>query len=219
MRLLAILLAILFVGVLVTVWLNRRQSVDLRMPTPTVQSQLEQGSPQVRSELKWEPIFFKAIRERTSEAGLPDLRTVRLSDGDFEIRVWVGFGIHGEDGIILRHSSNQWSGVHLHGMGERPPFVVHLINLQAPRSGWHAAWQRLTHAGITTLPDALAINCNTHMFDGKSYVVEINKDSIYRPYLYDNPHRAPCREAKQILILGDIIADEFGLSEFKGREQ
>jgi hypothetical protein len=46
--------------------------------------------------------------------------------------------------------------------------------------------------------------------------IKINKDRAYRSYLYDNPQHAPCREAKQILVVGDIIAEEFGLIEFKG---
>lgn len=217
MRLVVVLLVILFVGALVTVWLRGCRSMDLRMPTsPAAQNQGDRSSLQTRLEARWEPIFFKAIRDRISEVGVPDLRTVQPPDDDFEIRVWVGLGIQGEDGIFLKHSSNQWSAVHVHAMGERPPFVASLSDLNEPRSGWHVAWQKLTEAGILTLPDALAINCNTHMFDGKSYVVEINKDKAYRTYLYDNPRHAKCGEAKQILTMGEIIADEFGLREFKG---
>lgn len=209
MRLVAVLLAIVFVGALVAIWLNGRSlSADWLSAQDTTEA---------RVEAKWEPIFFRSIRERISEIGVPDLRTVRLRNDDFELRVWVGFGINGNDALILRHSSNQWSAVHLHGMGERPPFVTSLSNPSEPRSGWNAAWRKLTDAGLLTLPDALAVNCNTHMFDGKSYVVEINKDTSYRTYLYDNPHHASCKEAKQMLAIGDIIADEFGLKEFQSR--
>lgn len=46
-----------------------------------------------------------------------------------------------------------------------------------------------------------------------SYVVEINKDQKYRTYLYDNPSEAKCSEAKQMLEIARIIAEEFDLSE------
>ena len=116
---------------------------------------------------------------------------------------------------MLRHSSNQWSGVHLHGMAERPPFVRSVSNLETPLSGWEAAWQRLMQAGILTLPDASVAGCNTHIFDGVKYVVEINKEKMYRTYLYDNPTYSPCSEAKQMLKIGEIIAEEFNLKVFK----
>lgn len=164
---------------------------------------------------KWEPIFFKMINERLAESGIAELRTVQMTGNDFEVRVWVGFGGKGEDGIILRHSSNQWSGLHLHGIAESPRVVTTVSNLAAPRSGWEAAWQKLTQAGLLTLPDALAIGCSTRIFDGVSYVVEINKDQKYRTYLYDNPGHAKCSEAKQMLEIAGIIAEEFDLSEIK----
>lgn len=125
------------------------------------------------------------------------------------------FGGKGDDGIILRHSSNQWSGLHLHGIYEGPRLVSTVSNLAAPRSGWEAAWQRLTKAGLLTLPDAPAVGCSPQIFDGVSYVVEINKDQKYRTYLYDNPSHSKCSEAKQMLEIGGIIAEAFDLSEFK----
>lgn len=169
----------------------------------------------VTSEARWEPIFFKMINERLAESGIAELRTVQMTGNDFEVRVWVGFGGKGEDGIILRHSSNQWSGLHLHGISEGPRLVSTVSNLAAPRSGWEAAWQKLTQAGLLTLPDAPAVGCSTQIFDGVSYVVEISKGQKYRTYLYDNPSHSKCSEAKQMLEIGGIIAEEFDLSEFK----
>ena len=168
-----------------------------------------------KSEARWKPIFFKMINERLAESGIDELRTVQMTGNDFEVRVWVGFGGKGEDGIILCHSSNQWSGLHLHGISEGPRLVSTVSNVAAPRSGWEAAWQKLTQAGLLTLPDAPAVGCSTQIFDGVSYVVEINKDQKYRTYLYDNPSQSKCSEAKQMLEIGGIIADEFDLSEFK----
>lgn len=165
-----------------------------------------------------EPLVFRAINKRTNESGVPSLRTVLLPDDDLEVRVWVGFGVYGEDALILRRSANQWSAIHLHGMSERPPFPNSQETLAAPRSGWEGAWQRLIAAGILTLPDAAAVGCNTYVNDGTSYVVEINKNRIYRTYLYDNPKYARCNEARQMIEIGEIIAEEFGLEEFRIRD-
>jgi hypothetical protein len=46
-------------------------------------------------------------------------------------------------------------------------------------------------------------------------VVEINKDRVYRTYEYGNPNFAKCGEAKQMIELGEIIANEFGLGDFR----
>jgi hypothetical protein len=155
------------------------------------------------------------VNERLGESGIAELRTVQMTGNDFEVRVWVGFGGKGEDGIILRRSSDQWSGLHLHGISRGPHLISKISNLRAPGSGWEAAWQKLTQAGLLTLPDAPAVGCSPQIFDGVSYVVEINKDQTYRTYLYDNPSQSKCSEAKQMLEIAGIIAEEFHLSEFK----
>lgn len=98
---------------------------------------------------------------------------------------------------------------------QQPPFVRNVSNLDVPRSGWEAAWQRLTKAGILSLPDAQVVGCNTHIFDGTSYVVEINKEETYRTYLYDNPNYSRCSEARQMLKIGEVLAEEFDLKQFK----
>jgi hypothetical protein len=169
--------------------------------------------PQIMPLGRWEPIFFKFINERTGAANLPALRTVALRDGDIEVRIWIGFGISGGDGFILRRSANEWSAIHLRGMFDRDPPQKHQEqrNLAVPKSGWNRMWQRLVDAEILTLPDALAIDCRGGALDGVSYVVEINVDRIYRAYLYDNPQLARCGEAKKMVEIGDILFEEFGL--------
>jgi hypothetical protein len=106
-----------------------------------------------RNQARWEPIFFKMINERLAESGIPELRTSQMAGSDFEVLVWVGFGGGiGEDGIILRHSSGQWSGRYVHGISRGPRVVTAVTNLPAPKSGWDAAWQKLTQAGLLTPP-------------------------------------------------------------------
>jgi len=50
--------------------------------------------------------------------------------------------------------------------------------------------------------------------DGKGYVVETNHDYVYRTYQYSNPDKEKLKEAKQMIKIGEIIADEFGLESF-----
>src|SRR5215469_6341188 len=74
------------------------------------------------------------INERLAKVNLRSLRTVLLPDGDFEVRVWIGFGVNGEDCLILRCFSGQWSALHLQGMAEAPPFPNSLTPLSSPKS-------------------------------------------------------------------------------------
>jgi hypothetical protein len=160
------------------------------------------------------------INDRLAKVNLPSLRTVVLPDGDFEVRVWIGFGLNGEDCFILRRFSGQWSAMHLQGMAEAPPFPNSLAPLSSPKSGWNKSWQRLVDAGILTLPDAREVNCNAGVVDGISYVVESNINMVYRTYAYGNPwyDKPPfykrCNEARQMILIGKIIGEEFGLEVF-----
>jgi hypothetical protein len=155
--------------------------------------------------------------EFAAKVNLRNLRTVLLPDGDFEVRVWIGFGANGEDCFILRYFSGQWSAIHLQGMAEALPFPNSLTLLSSPKSGWNKAWRRLIDAGILTLPDAYEVKCNAVVIDGISYVVERNMNMIYRAYSYGNPwyddppRYKRCNEAKQMILIGKIIGEEFGL--------
>ena len=214
-KLLIVFLVFLLLGTGTAAWfINRRPDGNKPEENQLRKSQEREPLRKAASEARWEPIFFKMINERLAESGIAELRTVQMTGNDFEVRVWVGFGGKGEDGLILRHLSNQWSGLHLHGISEGPRLVSTVSNLVAPQSGWEAAWQKLTHVGLLTLPDAPAADCSPQIFDGVSYVVEINKDQKYRTYLYDNPSHSKCSEAKQMLEIGGIIAEEFDLSDF-----
>jgi hypothetical protein len=159
------------------------------------------------------------INERLAKVNLRSLRTVLLPDGEFEVRVWVGFGGRGEDCLILHHFSGQWSAINLQRMGETPPFKYSLITLSSPKSGWNKAWQRLVDAEILTLPDAVEAKCDHAVPDGVSYAVESNINMAYRTYYYSNPwYDKPwykrCNEAKQMILIGKIIGEEFGLERF-----
>jgi hypothetical protein len=170
---------------------------------------------------RFDPLSNKNFNERLSKVNLPSLRTVTLPENDdFEVRVWIGFGQHGEDCFILRYLSGNWSAMHLEGMAEAPPFPNSLRPLSSPKSGWNNAWKKLTNAGILVLPNSEEVNCIPGIKDGVGYAVEYNKDMIYRTYHYPNPwydrppHYNRCNEAKQIILIGKIIGEEFGLELF-----
>jgi len=159
------------------------------------------------------------INDRLAKVNLPSLRTVLLPDGNFEIRVWIGFGANGEDCFILRNFSGQWSAFLLKGMAESTPFPNSLTPLSSPKSGWNMAWQRLVDAGILSLPDASELKCNPKLLDGTGFVVESNINMTYRTYSYSNPwYEAPwykrCNEAKRMILIGKIIGEEFGIKRF-----
>jgi hypothetical protein len=151
---------------------------------------------------------------------LRSLRTVLLPDGDFEVRVWIDLSLIGKQCFILRHFSGQWSAMHLQGIAEGPPFPNSLSTLSSPKSGWNKVWQKLTDAGILTLPDAEEVNCNPKVIDGIGYVVESNINMTYRTYMYGNPRYAKppeykrCDEARRMILIGKIIGEEFGLERF-----
>jgi hypothetical protein len=165
-------------------------------------------------------LLSEIIDDRLAKANLPSLRAVLPHDGDLEVRVWIGFGINGEDCFILRCFSGQWSAIHLKGMGASWPFPISLAPLPSPKSGWNRAWHRLIDAGILTLPDAAEVKCNAAIIDGIGYVVESNMNMTYRAYsyldpYYDNPPLYKrCNEAKQMILIGKIIGEEFGLEHF-----
>ena len=50
---------------------------------------------------------------------------------------------------------------------------------------------------------------------GIGYMVETNQNGKYRIYFYSNPQNQKTNEAKQMIKIGEIIADEFGLHNFK----
>jgi hypothetical protein len=176
-------------------------------PSPTRQLQLNIPKD------TWEPIFFKAIDERARLSNLKTLRAGALRGNDLEVRVWHGFGLTALAGFVLRRANGHWSALDLDGVTRNPASSESRRNLPAPKSGWDACWQRLQDAGILTLPDAAGIGCSAGVTDGMSYVVEFNREGIYRTYMYDNPDYAKCYEAKQMIAIGNLISEEFGVPE------
>jgi hypothetical protein len=158
----------------------------------------------------WEPGFFEALEKRTKIVGMTSLRNTVLPDHDLEVRFWYDrFEVIA--GVIIHRSSGNWSAFYLRQREQHLPSSAQLESLGPPRSGWEAAWGRLTDAGILTLPDGFTRKCSSGALDGIGYVVETNVDQKYRTYWYGNPQWADCEEAKRILSIESIISEEFPL--------
>jgi hypothetical protein len=157
----------------------------------------------------WEPFFFKDINKQATQANLPSLRAEALPGTDVEARIWYVLGYHGQDGFVLRRTSDQWSAMYLNGLSKKPN-VPFLKQLGPPKSSWENVWNELLAGGLLELPDASQVDCNVGAKDGLGYVVETNANRTYRTFLYDNPAYATCNEAKKMLKLIEIINREFG---------
>ena len=194
-------------SLLVTILALMISSSFLSLPQGNKVKELQLNIPKAT----WEPLFFRAIDERAKRSRLETLRSGALPGDDFEVRVWHGFGLTLLEGFVLKRAGGQWSAIHLRGITRNMSSQEFQKTLQPPKSGWDKSWQRLQDAGILSLPDAFAIECSPMINDGMSYVVEYNRNGIYRTYLYDNPDYAKCNEAKRMINIGNIIAEEFNL--------
>ncbi len=162
------------------------------------------------SNASWQPSFFMALDERIQKVKLPRLRTVVLSEGDLEVRFWYDSRPDVINGFVIRRSANQWSAVGVRQTRNRQPSEVKLEALAVPKSGWETAWAKLVAAGILTLPDASELNCNSAGLDTVAFVIETNVHRLYRTYRYSNPSHAECDDAKRIVLIEEIIDEEFG---------
>lgn len=161
---------------------------------------------------EWEPAFFKALEERTKQVNWPSLRAVLLPRDDLEMRFWYDGRPDIINGFVIRRSGGQWSAVGIRQRGERHYPVVEQEGLGTPKSGWEVAWKRFVEAGILTLPDESKVNCRVEVLDGGGFVVETSVAGMYRTYRYSNPQLAKCDEAKRVMSMDEIIADEFSLN-------
>jgi hypothetical protein len=124
-------------------------------------------------------------------------------------------------GVILRRASDRWTATFLYGTSERKfgqPFQMKEKVLDVPKSGWEAAWGRLTRAGILTLSDASAVQCHAVALDGMGYVVETSVNGTYRTYRYGNPQLMKCGEAVRMIKIAEIMEEEFDMWNPKFRE-
>jgi len=159
----------------------------------------------------WEPIFFRQINAVAGLSGQPDLRTTPLPQGNSEVRIWWGFGLSPLEGVTLRRSGSQWTGIHVKANNYYEPTKAESAQLADPKSGWDTTWARLVNQRLLSLPDASEIHCQVGGLDGFAMVVETNTDNTYRTYMYDTPSESKCKEDKNIIAIIDILFEEFNL--------
>ncbi|HXG85973.1 MAG TPA: hypothetical protein VNI84_18270 [Pyrinomonadaceae bacterium] len=166
---------------------------------------------------KRDEIFQRFVNPLTEKYEIEKLREKYLSGDDFEVRVWIaGFEI---DGFILRRTDSNWSANAIKEIDcktfnyyqKDKVYELGKINLPTPKSGWENTWQKLVETGILDLPHSDEIS----YIDGMSYFTEINQNGKYRIYTYSNPDSQKTEEAKRMRKIGEIVADEFGLHNFK----
>ena len=187
-----------------------------RKATTTLQAPPTQATPGLQLEIPdapWEPIFFEELEQRTQVIGLSSLRTTLLPEHDVEVRFWYDrFQII--SGVVIRRNGQDWSASWIQQMQDHQPSSVRQVKLNPPKSGWEALWNSLLGAGILTVKDSSQADCPAEALDGIGYIVETNVDRKYRTYWYGNPQLMRCSEAKQMLRLEEIIAQEFSLRDF-----
>ena len=198
--------AILVLALLITSCGNSVRYVTAPPAPPSARQELRVVIPEEIEKYS----YIRSIDSLAQENGLSKLRQTILPNNDLEVRVQVGFGLYGVDALLLKRAAGEWKAEHYRGM-ICPSGGRGKVTLAAPKSGWEAAWQRLRDAGLLSLSGVKDSGIN----DGTSYVVETNLNHTYLVYAFANPDHLKDRDGKQMVAIGDVIADEFGLETFK----
>lgn len=167
----------------------------------------------------WEPIFFESINRRARQSELSDLRKVVLPPGDLEVRLWEGFGLSKLEGYVLKRKGGRWQAIWLQPALPRFAKGKYMRSLGKPKSGWERLWGDLTEHGLLTLPDSSELKEERLILDGTSYVVEINREGVYRTYQYGNPDLQRWPQAKQMLAIVGVIDREFDMHDKRNPER
>lgn len=165
----------------------------------------------------WEPIFFESIDARAKMANLPSLRSAVLPHGDIEVRVWNGFGLTYLEGVVLRRRSERWSADWLPPTPPAKKAFGKPQPIGRPSGELVPLWTKLQTLGLLNLPDASELpDDGTHVLDGMSHVVEIQKDGLYRTYHYSNPsYHKTWPEAKRIIAIVDTLEADLKLTPMR----
>lgn len=162
---------------------------------------------------RWEQIFFKLINKTTGLGELNELRKTSLKQDEIEVRVWRGFGLGDLEGVILKRTNNQSTAFHVKADDHAEPQRAEVKELKPPKSGWDSFWKNVTEQGLLMLRDPSEKNCEDSGIDGTSYVVEINRNNLYRTYRMREGGK--CDGVQQMEAIDDLIGEEFD----SGKEQ
>lgn len=166
---------------------------------------------------KNDEVFQRLTNPIAEKYELYKLREKYIAIDDLEIRVWLS--IAEVDGFVLKRITGKWSAIAVRGIDcksfssfpKDKTYELGKTNLSAPKSGWENAWQKLDEAGILDLPNS----DNFSYKDERIYITEVSQKGKYRIYFYSDPNLQKTEDARRMLKIGEIIADEFGLHNFK----
>jgi hypothetical protein len=138
-------------------------------------------------------------------AGLQELRTISLPKEDQEVRIWRGFGLGNLEGVILSEHAGTWSAKHVVADDSLRPTGATVTELPEPRHGWPQMKADMSSA----LLNSFSASCGEEaQVDGIGYVIEVNKDGIYRTARFpDSSHT--CLQSVTVKQLAVEIAREF----------
>ena len=163
--------------------------------------------PDVVSVSRFDPIFMKDINLATSMADIADLREISLIGDDIEVRIWRSYSLPTLEGVFLKRTAGEWSGLHLRVKGDDHVQTTEVKQLNTPEIGWDLFWAKIAEKGILLLPITAENECDIRYIDGILYVVEISQNKMYRNYQYQQG--TDCRESKQMTEIGEIIGVAF----------
>lgn len=155
----------------------------------------------------WVDIFFESIRAKNRNVGIEDLESRVINDGEFEIRVYSGFGLqpfklggHPLDLVVITFSPTGVRTARYPASPDGP-----MIREHPDPSFWNA----LCRNGLFDLPDSNTLDVyNRGVLDGVSYVVELKSADAYRHYKYGNPaHSADVPQAQSMLAIIDLLQE------------
>ncbi len=161
--------------------------------------------------------LFRSPDEDAAISHLAPLRTYAVPAGDIEIRLWQGFTSIRTTGIVLRRRSGVWSGARLMGKSAAVQAVDFTELLPKPEGGWEKLWNQLQTDGILTLPNQKqsgdpakeGANADSRVTEGIRYLIETNREGIYRGYSYDNPRFVRRQEDQQVAHIAKVVNDAF----------
>jgi hypothetical protein len=183
--------------------------------TARVEPVVQNNAPEpTRKQIQTE-LLSREIDRASLMAGLVLLKTAKVGEGEAEIRVWYGFGLFALEGFVIKRTNDELAAFHLKADHHSTHYAkqVSRIKLPTPKSGWVSCWQRLVDAGIFTLPGGT----EGPDPDAQGFYVEVNNAGSYRNYEYTSPEYSESPNAKRMLVIGEIISDEFGLARFHRR--
>lgn len=181
-------------------------------------SMLPQRPVRAEAVARWEPFMFKGIDKTVELSGMEHLRDKRIKKGEYEIRIWRGFGLGDLEMVVLRNADGGWSGDHIIANDYVEITETKVTALPTPKLGWQTFGELLSQLGLFNLETSYDDDCWTGI-DGTSHVVEISREGFYRTFKYQSDV-SKCDGSRKMDIIAEFIAIQFddGTTDCKADE-